>query len=132
MNKTLFFAFLSLVMLFAGMACKKENHDAKVEINILSPTLGQAFEHGQDVPLHVDVSADQELHGWDITLRKKSDNSVIYSKDKHTHGKSMSIREVWVNDVTHHTDVILEVKVDLDHSGSNSKTASVQFHCHPH
>lgn len=132
MQKTAFFILLSLAMAATTISCSKDDHSpGEVEIKILSPSAGQTFSLNQVVPLQADITAKEELHGWEITLRKKSDNSTLYSKSKHTHGKVLKIREEWTNNVTHHTDVIFEVKVELDHNGSTPQTATVQFHCHP-
>ncbi len=132
MQKTIFFALLLLALCTTMISCNKDDHSpGEVEIKILSPSAGQTFSLNQVVPLQADITAKEELHGWEITLRKKSDNSILHSKSKHTHGKVLKIREEWTNNVAHHTDVIFEVKVELNHTGAAPKTATVQFHCHP-
>lgn len=131
MKKSLLLALLALATGMSFFACEKDKHDHEAEITILSPTAGQTFSLNQTVSIQADITSEEELHGWEITLKKKSDNTVLYTTDKHTHGTSLQIREQWVNNVTAHTDVVLEVKVALDHTSSETKTATVEFHCHP-
>lgn len=131
MKKALLFVLLALATSLSFFACEKEEHQHDAEISILAPTAGQTFSLNQTVSIQADITSEEELHGWEITLRKKSDNTVLYTTDKHTHGTTLEIREQWVNNVTAHTDVVLEVKVALDHTSSETKTATVEFHCHP-
>jgi len=131
MKKALLLALLTLATSLSFFACDKEEHQHDAEISILAPTAGQTFSLNQTVSIQADITSEEELHGWEITLKKKSDNTVLYTTDKHIHGTSLQIREQWVNNVTAHTDVVLEVKVALDHTSSETKTATVEFHCHP-
>lgn len=131
MKKALFLALLALATSLSIFACEKEEHQHDAEISILAPTAGQTFSLNQTVSIQADITSEEELHGWEITLRKKSDNTVLYTTDEHTHGTTLQIREQWVNNVANHTDVVLEVKAALDHTGSDFKTATVEFHCHP-
>jgi hypothetical protein len=131
MKKALFLALLALATSLSIFACEKEEHQHDAEISILAPTAGQTFSLNQTVSIQADITSEEELHGWEITLRKKSDNTVLYTTDEHTHGTTLQIREQWVNNVANHTDVVLEVKAALDHAGSDFKTATVEFHCHP-
>ena len=131
MKKALFLALLALATSLPFFACEKEAHQHDADISILAPTAGQTFSLNQTVSIQADITSEEELHGWEITLRKKSDNTVLYTTDEHTHGTTLQIREQWVNNVANHTDVVLEVKAALDHTGSDFKTATVEFHCHP-
>ncbi|MFN7115993.1 MAG: hypothetical protein ACK4TA_04295 [Saprospiraceae bacterium] len=120
-----------IILLFA--ACDDDNEEQTLDatITIQSPTPGQVFEQGDTVHIAAAITAAQELHGWEIVIRKKADNAVVYSEDKHTHGEALQIKKHWVNNATAHTDLILEVTAALDHSAKNLKTATVSFHCHP-
>ncbi|HMN90220.1 MAG TPA: hypothetical protein PKD70_12540 [Saprospiraceae bacterium] len=114
-------------------ACEKDQLDdtSAVNIEITSPRAGQAFSLGDTVRIEANISAAKELHGWEVVIRKKADNSVVFSRDRHTHGTSLKVNQTWVNNVSRHSDMILEVTAALDHSGSNKKTETVSFHCHP-
>ncbi|MDX1940138.1 MAG: hypothetical protein SFU99_06270, partial [Saprospiraceae bacterium] len=81
--------------------------------------------------IEADLMAEQDLHGWEIVIRKKADNSVVYENDEHTHGKELHIHDHWVNSVTEHTDMILEITAALSHNAKDTKTETVGFHCHP-
>ncbi len=121
----------SAMVLFT--ACEKDQLDdvSAVNIEIISPKAGQTFSLGDTVRIEADISAAQELHGWKVVISKKADNSVVFSRDRHTHGTSLKVNQTWVNNVSQHSDMILEVTAALDHSGSNLKTETVSFHCHP-
>lgn len=128
--KVVFFMLLPAV-LFMGSCTKEVATVPDVEIIILAPAAGQSFAHNQTVQLQADITSDAELHGWAIQLRRKSDNVVIYEADRHTHGTSLQIRQQWINTLSSHTDLVLEVTAALDHQGAKTKKASVDFHCHP-
>ncbi len=121
----------SAILLFT--ACEKDQLDdiAALTIEISSPRSGQTFSLGDTVRIEANISATKELHGWKVVIRKKADNSVVFSRDRHTHGTSLKVNQTWVNNVNQHSDMILEVTAALDHSGSNLKTETVSFHCHP-
>lgn len=120
------------IVLVVTSGCTKEVASVPdAEISILSPTAGQTFAGNQTVLLQADISAETELHGWQIQLRRKSDNVVIYEADRHVHGTTLQVREQWVNTLSSHTDLILEVTAALDHNSEQTKKASVAFHCHP-
>ncbi len=133
MNTLKFVIIISVTISLFAAACSKSDEEQELDatITIESPKLGQVFEKGDTVHIEADIKATQELHGWEIVIRKKADNSVVYSEDKHTHGEELHIHEHWVNNVTAHTDMILEVTAALDHTGKNLKTGTVSFHCHP-
>jgi hypothetical protein len=122
--------WISLVVT-SGCTKEEEVPALEAEISILSPTAGQTFAGNQTVLLQADISAETELHGWQIQLRRKSDNTVIYEADRHIHGTTLQIREQWVNTLSSHTDLILEVTAALDHNSEQTQKASVAFHCHP-
>jgi hypothetical protein len=121
----------SAMVLFT--ACEKDQLDdvSAVNIEIISPKAGQTFSLGDTVRIEANISAAREMHGWKVVIRQKSDNKIVFEKDRHTHGTSLKVNQTWVNNVRQHSDMILEVTAALDHSGSNLKTETVSFHCHP-
>ena len=118
-------------LLFLLAACTKESVPAnEVAFVIGSPLEGQMFHQGETVPIKATLTGKESLHGWAIEIRKKSDGVVLYEKSLHTHGLSLSIDESWTNNLTEHTDLVLEVFAQLDHDG-NKTSKTVNFHAHP-
>jgi len=126
---------LSSILLFSLVmmnACKKDDHDHGNEatITISSPTEGQQFHNGETVTIKATLTGTESLHGWKIEIRKKSDGTVLFSEDEHDHATTFTLEKTWTNNLTEHTDLILEVFAQLDHDGlATSKT--VNFHAHP-
>lgn len=122
------FALFSLLVF---NACKKDDHDHGNEatIEITSPTEGQQFHSGETMTIKATLTGKETLHGWKIEIRKKSDGTVLFSDDEHTHGKTLTVERTWVNNVTEHTDLVVEVFAQLDHDGkSTSKSVNTQAH----
>lgn len=113
-------------------ACSKDDHSHgnDATITIASPTAGQMFHGGEMVPIKATLTGEESLHGWKVEIRKKSDGTVLFTADAHNHAVTLTIDEVWVNNLTEHTDLVLEVFARIDHDGAEvSKT--VNFHAHP-
>jgi hypothetical protein len=140
MNKVKTF-FLGMAMLAVLVSsCKKKDKksedpqpDLKKEasITIYSPTTGQQFDHGATVTISGKIESDEQLHGYKLIIRQKSDNSEKYVENAHTHSKTIEFSETWDVDVEGHQDMELEVIGILDHDG-NTITKKIDFHCHGH
>ncbi len=133
MNTLKFFAMILLAISLITTACMNTDEAKNLDatISITSPTPGQVFEKGDTILIKANIEAPQELHGWQVIIRKAADNSVVYENDRHEHGEALFINEKWINNVTQHADMILEVTAALSHSGDDLKTETVKFHCHP-
>lgn len=131
MKKYLFLLALVVPALLSLNACKKEeDHGNEATIDILSPQEGQMFHQGEAVPIKAKLTGKETLHGWEIEIRKKSDGTVLFQKSVHVHDLTLTVDETWTNDVTEHTDLVLEVFAQLDHDGTKT-SKSVNFHAHP-
>ncbi len=112
-------------------ACKKDHdHADEAEITIFSPSAGQTFNLGDTVFIKAKIEAESALHGWKVEIKKQSDQSVIFSADKHSHAATYNIDEYWVNGLTEHTNLDVVVTADIDHGGK-TVSKSVSIHCHP-
>lgn len=122
---------LALMGLVCLNACKKDDNqtnDATIEIS--SPTEGQMVMGGATLAIQATLTGKETLHGWKIEIRKKADDSVVYEVENHDHAVMLGINESWTNNMTDHTDLVLEVSAEIDHDGTFvSKT--VNFHAHP-
>jgi len=126
-----------LVFSVLAFACKK-NHDdhghatpATTNIHIISPTVGQEIDHKDTAKIKCEITSPSQLHGYTITLTRLADTTVVYTDDVHTHQNNYSIIYNWVNNNTIHSDMLLTIDANIDHSG-NKVSKSVQFHAHYH
>ncbi len=133
MKKYLFHILPSLVLisLVALNACKKNEPAANTAtIEITSPQEGQMFAKGDTVHITATLTGQLNLHGWEVAIRKKADNTVVYTNSLHVHDLILQVNDFWINDVTEDTGMVLEVSAQLDHEGTlASKT--VNFHALP-
>ena len=123
---------IALFSLVALNACKKDDHDHGNEatIEITSPTEGQQFHNGETVTIKATLTGKETLHGWKIEIRKKSDGTVLFSDDDHDHATTLTVEKTWVNTMTDHTALIVEVFAQVDHDGAMS-SKPVNSHAHP-
>ncbi len=132
------FCFLLLLLvavgglLFSVAACHKHDSsdEGEVRIEISSPREGQQFHHGEEVPIRATLTSTATLHGWAIEIRKKTDGTVLFTDDVHDHKKTFSIERSWKNNLTEHTDLVLEVFAQIDHDGKKT-SRTLTFHAHP-
>lgn len=119
-------------------ACKKNKHsklntgnsDSKntAVITITSPSLNQEFGYRVNITVSGKIEANQELHGYKLVIYQKSDNWERFSKQVHTHGKTIEFNESWENTVEEMQDMELEVIAITDHDGS-TVSKKVDFRC---
>lgn len=131
--KKYFFPLFSLLVVstFLLDACKKdEEHANEATIEIITPQEGQMFHSGETVTIQATLTGKESLHGWKVEIRKAADNSVVFEADAHDHALSFAINETWTNNVTEHTNLVLEVFAQLDHDGTLT-SKKVNFHAHP-
>lgn len=128
-----FFALAALAIVVLINSCKNDEDPIvdTANISITTPAEGATIEQGDPVHITGTITTEGELHGYEIYIRKKSDNTVVFSMDEHVHGKTLSFDEQWVNNVTTHSDMELEVVANLSHEGDVTVSKKVNFHCHP-
>ncbi len=133
--KSIALGFMVAATLFATSCDKDEKTQEpeleKATITITTPTESQTFESDETVSITGKIEYSKGLHGFQIVIRQKSDNTVKYEKDVHAHGASINIDESWINNLHGHNDMELEVIAILDHDGKTS-SKKVNFHCHGH
>ncbi len=121
--------------LVAEMSCKKKEEHTEPHVNtatitIASPIAGSAYAFGDTVHIRSTVTAQQEMHGYEVYIRKQIDSLVVFSRQLHLDGTSYDIREEFVNNVSVPLDMELEIVVILDHEG-NKTSRKVAFRCTP-
>ena len=113
------------VVLFS---CKKEEH-SHPSITISSPTSGQAFDGGDTVYVKANVTSEEEMHGWVVAIRKLPTKQVVFMDDVHDHLTEYNINTYWVNNLSAHSDMEVEVIAYIGHDG-DSTSKKVEFHSH--
>jgi len=123
-----------MMMVFTLTSCKKDGNSknkTSADITITAPTEMQTFEQNATVNITGTIAYADGLHGYQLIIRKKSDNSVTFQKDEHAHGASINFNQSWVNNLDGHNDMELEVIAIIDHEG-NTTSKKLTFHCHGH
>lgn len=112
--------------------CEYADPEPTIEFAISEPTAGATYGKDQTVHIQATVTTDGPVHGYVVYLRNKSNNDeVVFSKEEHVHESPVSIHEMWVNDVTIHSDMELEIKLITEHDSEEGESEFVSFHCHP-
>lgn len=127
------FALMAIIFIVFAGSCKNDDDPivSTADIVVSTPAEGSMFEQGETIHITGTITTEGELHGYEIYIRNISDNSVAFSFEEHAHGKSLTFDEQWVNNVTDHSDMELEVIAILSHEGDISVSKKVNFHCHP-
>ena len=129
------FSLLLLFVLFATSsvtftACKHGEDDPEVTINLLEPTEGATFAVGETVNVRADITSTEEMHGYEVEIRRMDNNSVLFATDAHGHGTEMTVDETWVNTLTGgEQHIIVEVRAIINHQG---ETVSESVTCVSH
>jgi hypothetical protein len=129
--KTIFFSFLVLTLL---ASCKDEHSHEPVNpdtvvLTLNSPKAGDVFGATDTVKIRGSVTntTGAELHGYSITLKKNTDNTILFNKTQHAHGATLSFDEIFVNNNQNST-ITLEISVAIDHDG-NKTNKNITFTC---
>jgi hypothetical protein len=132
-----FFITAILVSSISLTACKKdkspatddsteEDHPTAV-ITITSPNENDTIQGNFAVTGTIVGSAN--LHGYQVTVTKASNDSIIYQNDIDDHVADFTINQAVTNPYTAYTPLKLEVVAALDHEG-HTATKTVHFVVH--
>jgi hypothetical protein len=119
--------------LFMAGACQND-HEAQPQqeaavITLTSPGQGDMFLASAPVVIAGTITAPVSMHGYEIILRVKTTNTVLFTAEGHGHGTTVSFQEQWINTVSSDTEVELEISAILDHAG-NKTVKKITIHCH--
>lgn len=111
------------------VTAKAPEHVDDPVITITSPEDNDMVSHGETVVITGSITWEQTLHGYDVVIRKKDDGTEIFKAGDHVHDQTIHFAESWVNNLTSHTDLELEIITYTDHDGSFfSKKISLHAH----
>jgi hypothetical protein len=126
-----FFAFALLILVVA--ACKKKNNDDihfAGTISIDTPAAGDTIHGGNSFFVTGTISANDEMHGYHLTVYNQDDQTVVYENQYHLHASSYVMNEAVTHTLTAATPLRLVVEAASDHEG-DALTKEVLFTYEP-
>lgn len=108
-------------------SCKDKEDDDNVTADIVieEPADGASVAQGDTLMIHAQVTGSAAMHGWELAVRKKTEQTVLYSTDAHDHAATYHIHGEWVNTMPAGTQMEIVVTVTLNHDGATAvKTAT--------
>jgi len=125
-NLLLLLFIATSVGFWASCKDKDDHDDVTAGIVIEEPTDGATFAQGDTVMVHAQVTGSAAMHGWELLIRKKDDQTVLYSTDAHEHAATYHIHGEWVNNMPGGTQMEIVVTAILNHDGATAvKTATI-------
>jgi hypothetical protein len=126
-----FFAFALLIIVI--VSCKKKNDDDinfAATITVDTPAAGDTIHGGNSFFVTGTISANDEMHGYHITVYNQNDQSVVYENQYHLHASSYVVNEAVTHTLTTAVPLRLVVEAASDHEG-DAITKEVLFRYEP-
>lgn len=112
------FGIISLTVI----SCKKESEETPVLADptfiLTSPSVNATYHFGDTIKVIGNLSADYEMHGYNIILKNMNSGMNLLNQGYHLHQTSYSINELWKNTVTDTSEIKITVDVAIDHDGT--------------
>ncbi len=110
------------ILLCAAMffvACDKDTHEDDIAplITLFSPDEGAVFNSGDSIMVSFRIEENDELHRWDMELRRAADGVVLVSEGNHQHAQLLNVELNIQASVGSLTPCILWIQAE-DHSGN--------------
>jgi hypothetical protein len=121
-----------IIFILAGVsACQKKDTTPaqadKITIDLTNPKDGQVYHKGDTVKMQAAVSYISELHAYEMSIKNKTTNEVVYDVYEHVHSDKINIDTWWVDSVSVATELKLELTVQIDHDGHET-TKEITLH----
>lgn len=104
------------------ISCSKNevgNQDTfNTKINFISPASDSEYSMGDTIKISAVITSDVSMHGYEILIHNKTQKKIIPLKNKHTHGKEITLDENWIVDVKDKSDLEIEIVAAIDHLGN--------------
>lgn len=104
--------------------------DPDPEIDFHAPAAHAQYNLGDTVFIDAHVMHDETMHGYNVYLHNTTTTDTVLNYHIHGHDTHYHIDTFWVNNVSVMSDMRLEIRVHLDHSGTSFFSNDVHFHCH--
>ena len=108
-----------------------EYADPEPVFSISDPTGNATFALNDTVHINAMVTYEEEMHGWEARIINTSANDTPFVTMAHDHLSTYHIHDYWVNNVSAHSDMMLQIKVFKEHMNGAEVVETVHFHCHP-
>ena len=135
-NLKLLLFFLFLFLGFTTISCDNDA-ETTVEptktaiITITSPAENGIVTANDSATVSGTIEAEENLHGYTISIRRKADNAEIFRQENHAHKPTLSFSHKWlVENVSKPTELELEIITTLDHEG-HTASKKVDFQAQP-
>jgi hypothetical protein len=122
--------FLLFSVLFIGLTACHKDENVTATINLMEPIENDTIPFGTELHMHGTIVGTGELHGYSLTLKNLTNDSIVYSADNTTHQETYAFDEHWVNNVTDTSLIQVSVVVEVDHDG-NKENKTVNLVCLP-
>ena len=123
------FAICIAAFIVAGCVKHSQEEEAPVltaSIAFLKPTSGDIFHKGDSINIQAFVTAAQELHGFDLLIRKAGDASSYFFTHIHDHGDTIRVNQSWLDTLSSPANLEAELTIYLDHELHTQK-ATIGF-----
>jgi len=121
---------LALCLLIGTIGCKKEEVHNHVTIDIHEPAEGSTVSNASQTHIHIDFTAEQELHDIEVTLTDSSGTAIapFNPMDIHNHSTSHTLeQDIDLSAYPAGASFTLTVEACEDHDCAEKVTDSVQF-----
>jgi hypothetical protein len=116
--------YSSLLIVLAGTiltACTKHkgdiaDHVPVASLAIVKPVEGSVFSVGDTVVITGTAISDENIHGYDVIVKKANDTATYFSVHIHDHNDTLVINQKWKVSVSKSALEAL-ITVVLDHDG---------------
>lgn len=90
-------------------------------IQISSPLPDTTYTNGDSIVVKATAISTENIHGYDLAIRKTTDTSNIYFIHIHNHNDTLNITEKWKAVVSIPSALEAEITLYLDHVGHTKK-----------
>jgi hypothetical protein len=122
--------FILFSVLFIGLTACHKDENVTATINLMEPMENDTIPFGTELHMHGTIVGTGELHGYSLTLKNLTNDTIVYSSTNSTHQESYAFDEHWVNNVTDTSLIQVSVVVEVDHDG-NKESKTVNLVCLP-
>jgi hypothetical protein len=112
----------SIIIILHVTSCHKtEDPDPGIAIQIMSPAENQIFKSGDQVPIKLEITANESIHGYEILEKNLTTGKVNVITERHTHVKTIHLEVNWTPEPFEKGLIELEVIVLANHEGLKTK-----------
>jgi hypothetical protein len=111
---------IPVLILLVG--CKKETPLKEFKEPVLTwelPSDNQIINAGDTLFIRAKITAEDELHGYEVKLKNESNQQLLINQGYHVHGKTISMNEQHILNGNSASSFEIEINVAIDHSGTN-------------